>query len=83
MHDRAHQQQPHRQRPPDLAHEQDQRTDPGQRRQRVLDREVVEVAGVADDGVEQRLLLALVGDERVPDDDLGLLDDAGELRQQQ
>ncbi len=35
------------------------------------------------DRVEQRALLAFVGDERVPDDDLGLPQHAEELRQQQ
>ena len=69
--------------PPDPPDQQDHEADRGQRDERVLDRIVVEVAGVLDDGVEQRLLLALVGVELVPGDDLGLLQHADELRQQQ
>ena len=41
------------------------------------------MAGVLHERVEQAPLLALVGDERVPGDDLGLLQHADELRQQQ
>ena len=59
------------------------RADGGEDDQDPLDRKVVEVPGVLHDRVEQRPLLALVRDERVPDDDLGLLQHAEELRQQQ
>jgi len=51
--------------------------------QHPLDREVVEVSGVLHHRVDQAALLALVRDERVPDDDLGLLQYPEELRQQQ
>ncbi len=51
--------------------------------QHPLDREVVEVPGVLHQCVDQAALLALVRDERVPDDDLGLLQHPEELRQQQ
>ena len=40
------------------------------------------MAGVLDHGVEHRALLALVGQEGVPGDDLGLLQHPEELRQQ-
>ena len=63
--------------------EQDHAADAGQHDQHPLDGEVVEVAGVLHDGVDQPPLLAFVGDERVPLDDLGLLQHADELRQQQ
>ena len=73
MHDRHHQQQPHRQRPPDPPDQQDDRAGRGQDDQRPLDGKVVEVTGVLHDRIDQTALPAFMGDELVPDDDLGLL----------
>ena len=82
MHDRHDQQKPDRRRPPDPFDQQQDKTGAGQRDQNVLDRKVVEVTGVLHDRVEQCAFLALVSDEGVAGDDLGLLQHPDELWEQ-
>ncbi len=73
---------PHRGRPPDSFDQQQNEARARQRDEEILDREVVEVAGVLDDRVEQRSLAALMGEKGVPGDDLRLLKHPEELWQQ-
>ena len=77
------QHQPDRQRPPDSACTAGYPMPmPDQRDQPVLGREVVEVAGVQEQRVDHALLHALEAGERMPGDDVGLLEHADELRRQ-
>ncbi len=80
MHDRHDQHQPDRRRPPDPLGQQQDEAGACQRDDDVLDRVVVEVPGVLDDRVEQRAFAALMGQECVPGNDLGLLQHAEKLR---
>ena len=83
VHDGHHQPQPHRQRPPDRL---DRRITAPTAASTISTHwmgKSLRWRVCCTTRVDQPPLLALVGDERVPLDDLGLLQHADELRQQQ
>ena len=76
------QDQPDRRRPPDLLVQQDRHADVHEHDQAVLRREVVEVASVQEQRIDDALLGAFETGERVPGDDVGLLEHPDELWRQ-